>query len=37
MTQTTYAVTGMTCGHCAGPVREELGELVRVAGHQLVR
>lgn len=27
MTQTTYAVTGMTCGHCAGSVREELGEL----------
>jgi copper chaperone len=27
MTQTTYAVTGMTCGHCASSVREELGEL----------
>jgi copper chaperone len=27
MTQTTYVVTGMTCGHCASSVREELGEL----------
>lgn len=27
MTQSTYAVTGMTCGHCATSVREELGEL----------
>ncbi|MEV6871802.1 heavy-metal-associated domain-containing protein [Amycolatopsis sp. NPDC051128] len=27
MTQTTYAVAGMTCGHCASSVREELGEL----------
>ncbi|MGW3966635.1 heavy-metal-associated domain-containing protein [Amycolatopsis sp. NPDC005003] len=27
MTQTTYAVTGMSCGHCASSVREELGEL----------
>jgi copper chaperone len=27
MTQTTYAVTGMTCGHCVSSVREELGEL----------
>lgn len=27
MTQSTYAVTGMTCGHCAASVREELGEL----------
>ncbi|MFB9691225.1 heavy-metal-associated domain-containing protein [Amycolatopsis plumensis] len=27
MTQTTYGVTGMTCGHCASSVREELGEL----------
>ncbi|ADJ48259.1 metal-binding protein [Amycolatopsis mediterranei S699] len=27
MIQTTYAVTGMTCGHCASSVREELGEL----------
>jgi copper chaperone len=27
MTRSTYAVTGMTCGHCAASVREELGEL----------
>jgi copper ion binding protein len=27
MTRNTYAVTGMTCGHCATSVREELGEL----------
>jgi copper chaperone len=27
MTRNTYAVTGMTCGHCAASVREELGEL----------
>ncbi len=27
MTQTTYAVTGMTCEHCVSSVREELGEL----------
>lgn len=44
MTQTTYAVTGMTCGHCASSVREELGELPGVrqvdvdlgTGHVLV-
>ena len=23
----SYTVTGMTCGHCAASVREELGEL----------
>ncbi|MFI5593227.1 heavy-metal-associated domain-containing protein [Amycolatopsis sp. NPDC051758] len=27
MIQTQYQVTGMTCGHCASSVREELGEL----------
>jgi copper chaperone len=27
MTQSTYAVTGMTCGHCVASVREEIGEL----------
>ncbi len=26
-TTTTYAVTGMTCGHCELSVREELEEL----------
>ncbi|WP_167455387.1 heavy-metal-associated domain-containing protein [Amycolatopsis kentuckyensis] len=27
MIRTRYEVTGMTCGHCAGSVREELGGL----------
>jgi len=27
MTSTTYQVTGMTCGHCAGAVTEELKNL----------
>jgi copper chaperone len=27
MTTSTYSVVGMTCGHCAGSVREELGRL----------
>lgn len=27
MTTTTYAVTGMTCGHCASAVTEELKAL----------
>lgn len=27
MTTTTINVTGMTCGHCVGAVREELGAL----------
>lgn len=27
MIRTQYEVTGMTCGHCASSVREELGEL----------
>jgi copper chaperone len=26
-TRTTYAVTGMTCGHCELSVQEEIGEL----------
>lgn len=25
--ETTYTVTGMTCGHCVAAVREELGAL----------
>jgi copper chaperone CopZ len=33
MTRTTYEVTGMSCGHCAGSVREELGRLPGV--HQV--
>ncbi|SDE35191.1 heavy-metal-associated domain-containing protein [Rhodococcus tukisamuensis] len=24
---TNYTVTGMTCGHCAGSVRQEVGKL----------
>lgn len=27
MSTTTINVTGMTCGHCVGAVREELGAL----------
>ncbi|MBB5852291.1 heavy-metal-associated domain-containing protein [Amycolatopsis umgeniensis] len=27
MTQNTYAVTGMSCGHCASSVKEEIGEI----------
>lgn len=27
MTTSTYSVVGMTCGHCAGSVRDELGRL----------
>lgn len=26
-TTTTYAVTGMTCGHCEASVREEIGAI----------
>jgi copper chaperone len=26
-TTTTYAVTGLTCGHCVGAVTEEIGSL----------
>jgi copper chaperone len=32
MVQSSYTVTGMTCGHCAGAVREELGRLAGVRG-----
>lgn len=27
MNTTTYAVTGMTCGHCEGSVRSEVAKL----------
>lgn len=27
---TTWTVTGMTCGHCAASVREEVGEIAGV-------
>lgn len=30
MTTTTYAVTGMTCGHCEGSVRREIAKLPEV-------
>lgn len=28
----TYAVTGMTCGHCENAVREEVGAIAGVTG-----
>ncbi|OLF06123.1 cation-transporting ATPase [Actinophytocola xinjiangensis] len=31
MTTSTYTVTGMTCQHCVGAVREELGRLPGVS------
>jgi copper chaperone len=30
MSQTAYTVAGMTCGHCASSVTEEVGKLVGV-------
>jgi len=30
MTEATYTVEGMTCGHCATSVREEVSELAGV-------
>ncbi|MYW95977.1 heavy-metal-associated domain-containing protein [Amycolatopsis rubida] len=30
MTETTYTVQGMTCGHCVGSVKEEVGDLAGV-------
>lgn len=30
MIEKTYTVTGMTCGHCASSVREEVGGLTGV-------
>lgn len=32
MSTTTVTVTGMTCGHCASSVREEIGQLPDVTG-----
>jgi copper chaperone CopZ len=32
MTETTYAVTGMTCGHCAAAVTEEVSAVPGVEG-----
>ncbi|MBF6422645.1 heavy-metal-associated domain-containing protein [Nocardia farcinica] len=31
-TTTTVTVTGMTCGHCASSVREEIGQIPGVTG-----
>ncbi|WP_197491833.1 heavy-metal-associated domain-containing protein [Microbacterium sp. H83] len=31
MTTTSYAVTGMTCGHCEGAVRSEVAKLPGVS------
>ncbi|MDI6627200.1 MAG: heavy-metal-associated domain-containing protein [Rhodococcus sp. (in: high G+C Gram-positive bacteria)] len=30
--QTTYSVEGMTCGHCAASVKEEVSEISGVTG-----
>ena len=30
--QTTYGVEGMTCGHCAASVKEEVSEIAGVTG-----
>ncbi|MGW0035342.1 heavy-metal-associated domain-containing protein [Gordonia sp. NPDC003376] len=32
MATQTYTVTGMTCGHCASSVREEIEEIAGVTG-----
>lgn len=32
MADQTFSVTGMSCGHCAGAVRGELGRLPGVTG-----
>ncbi len=32
MSTTTVTVTGMTCGHCASSVREEIGQIPGVTG-----
>lgn len=32
MNTTTYAVTGMTCGHCEGSVRSEVAKVKGVTG-----
>jgi len=35
VTETTYAVKGMTCAHCVRAVTEEVGKLDGVAGVQV--
>ena len=32
MSTTTITVTGMTCGHCASSVKEEISEITGVTG-----
>jgi copper chaperone len=32
MSASTYTVTGMTCGHCVGSVKEEVGQVPGVTG-----
>lgn len=32
----TWTVTGMTCGHCAASVREEVGEITGVTDVEVV-
>ena len=32
MSDTTYTVKGMTCGHCANSVTEEVGQIDGVTG-----
>jgi copper ion binding protein len=32
MSEHTYTVTGMTCGHCVASVTEEIGEIAGVTG-----
>ncbi|MCW2738843.1 heavy-metal-associated domain-containing protein [Nocardioides sp.] len=36
MTTSTYTVTGMTCGHCAASVTEEISELAGVENVDVV-
>jgi copper chaperone CopZ len=33
--QTTYTVTGMTCGHCVSSVQAEVGQIPGVTGVQV--
>ncbi|WP_413320311.1 heavy metal-associated domain-containing protein [Agrococcus sp. 1P02AA] len=32
MATTEYQVTGMTCGHCEGAIRTEVGQIDGIAG-----
>ena len=36
MSTQNYTVTGMTCGHCAASVREEISEIPGVTGVDVV-